>query len=167
MCEAAPTARRKTANPTAVGDVLMPSRRQTGFTYLMLLWWVAISSVLLTALSQNWLIDSRREKEADLLFKGGQIKRAIEAYSKVPLAEGKSTFPTRLEELLEDSRLPMAQRHLRRLWPDPITGGPWGLIKGVDGGIRGVYSTSLKKPLRMNGDATTYAEWRFEAAAGP
>ena len=98
------------------------TRSQAGFTYLMLLWWVAISGVLLTALAQRWTIEAQRQKEMDLLFKGSQIKAAIEAYAKVPVQEGVGRYPAELKDLLEDKRTGAARHHLRRLWLDPITG---------------------------------------------
>ncbi len=62
-------------------------------------------------------------------------------------------------------------RHLRRLYPDPITGkDEWGLVKADDGGIAGVYSTSEAAPLKTGGFAvrdasfegkTKYADWQF------
>jgi type II secretory pathway pseudopilin PulG len=143
----------------------MHVRAQAGFTYLMLLWWVAVSSVLVTALSQTWVIDARREREFDLVFKGEQIRSAIAAYAKAPVAEGTSRLPSRLEDLLQDQRLGKPVHHLRRLWRDPITGGEWGLIKAKDGGITGVFSTSPKAPLRPPENVSAYVEWRFVGAA--
>jgi type II secretory pathway pseudopilin PulG len=144
----------------------MPSHRQGGFTYLMLLWWVAISGVLLAALGQQWLTESRRQKEMELVFRGEQIKAAIQSYyDATPV--GVKTLPTQWDELLEDRRGPRILRHLRQRWPDPITGSPrWGLIKAGPY-LKGVYSLSSKTPLRADSDTQTYRDWRFTAAATP
>ncbi|MBI5924866.1 MAG: type II secretion system protein [Aquabacterium sp.] len=142
------------------------SRSQVGFTYLMLLWWVAISGVLLTALAQRWTVEAQRQKEMDLVFKAGQIKSAIEAYAKVPVHEGAGRYPGQLSDLLEDRRTGSVRHHLRRLWPDPITGQPWGLIRDQEG-IKGVFSLSRKKPMRGPDGVLTFSEWRFEAASNP
>lgn len=140
-------------------------RGQSGFTYLMLLWWVAISGVLLMALSTQWSMDLRRQKEAELLFRGEQIRRAIEAYGKVPVREGVSRLPRQLDDLLLDRRSGESLHHLRRAWPDPITGRAWGLIRDeTTGGILGVYSTSAQVPMKQQSPADRYADWRFEAA---
>lgn len=138
--------------------------QQSGFTYLMLLWWVAISGVMLMALAQRWSIEAQRQKEMELVFRGNQIKRAIEAYAKVPVKEAAaSNYPPSLEDLLEDKRLSDPRHHLRRLWPDPLTGGAWGLIKDKSG-IKGVYSTAGMAPLRAPDGILRFSEWRFEAA---
>lgn len=142
----------------------MPVPRQArsiaGFTYLMLLWWVAVSSVLLAALGQSWAIEARRQREMELVFRGEQIKAALLSYQEASPTLPK-TFPTRLEELLEDRRGTQVKRHLRKLWPDPITGSrQWGLVREGDF-ITGVYSPSDQHPLRAPAGVTRYDEWRF------
>lgn len=142
----------------------MPSpARQSGFTYLMLLWWVAMSGVLLMAISQRWSIESRRQQDMELLFRGEQIRLAIESYAKVPVPAGASPLPARLEDLLEDRRGGATVRHhLRRLWPDPVTrSARWGLVQSKEG-ITGVYSLSKQKPLRAPPGVESYADWRFQ-----
>lgn len=143
---------------------MVRTRSQAGFTYLMLLWWVAISGVMLMALAQRWATESQRQKEMDLAFKGEQIKQAIEAYAKVPVQQGMSRYPAQLKDLLEDKRTGTARHHLRRLWPDPMTGKPWGLVKDQEG-IKGVFSLSQKTPLRGPAGVLAFPDWRFEAAA--
>lgn len=141
-------------------------RRQGGFTYLMLIWWVAISGVMLAALADNWSHAMRRQREAELVFRGEQIRHAIQSYRKVVLPDGSSQWPTQLEDLLEDRRGPKPVRHLRRLWPDPITGqAQWGLIKeGL--GIKGVFSDSPAKPLAPPEGVAEYRQWLFAADNG-
>lgn len=137
---------------------------QAGFTYLMLLWWVAVTSVLLAALGQSWAIEARRQREMELVFRGEQIKAAIQSYRDATPGAVKR-LPTRLEDLLEDARGPTVQRHLRRLWPDPITGSKqWGEVRDGEF-ILGVYSLSQQQPLRAPADVNRYDEWRF--MAGP
>lgn len=141
----------------------MSATIQKGFTYLMLLWWVAISGVLLMALSQSWHIESRRQRDIELQFRGEQIRSAIEAYASVPVSPGASRLPARLEDLLEDTRTGVRKRHLRQLWPDPVTGSPqWGLVRGPNG-ISGVFSTSGMTPVRAPAGIASYKEWRFTA----
>lgn len=142
---------------------MAPTRRrsQTGFTYIMLLWWVALSGLMLAALSQSWVIDARRAREAELIWRGEQFRLAIEAYASVPVADGASRLPTRLEDLLEDRRAGVVQRHLRRIWRDPITGrAQWGLVREGDG-IVGVHSLSPAVPLNPPDGITRYDQWRF------
>ena len=148
-------------------EVRSASRAMAGFTYLMLLWWVAIAGVTAAALSRSWVMDMRREREAELRFRGEQIRLAIESYARVPVAQGASRYPARLEDLLEDSRQGVVVRHLRQLWRDPVRlQGPWGLVREPgrkDGGIQGVYSLSSQVPLHPPQGVTRYAEWRFVA----
>ncbi len=142
----------------------MSSRKQNGFTYLMLLWWVAISGVVLMAISHSWVLEARREREAELIFRGEQIRAALLAYAKVPVADGLSPWPSSLQDLLEDQRSGKIVRHLRQVWPDPITHQPWGLLKDRDG-IHGVYSRSEQAPIHPPDGVEHYRQWLFEAAA--
>lgn len=139
-------------------------RRDAGFTYLMLLWWVAVSSVLLAALGQSWAIEARRQREIELVFRAEQIKAAIVAYREATPTLPK-TLPTRLQDLLVDQRGPAIKHHLRRLWPDPITGSvDWGLLREGDF-IRGVYSPSGQMPLRAPDGILRYDQWLFEVGS--
>jgi hypothetical protein len=80
-------------------------------------------------------------------------------------------FPPTLEALLEDRRFPVPQRHLRRLYIDPMTGNSrWGLVKLPDGRITGVYSLSTGVPMRTTdfpqsvrvaGEGGRYSDWKF------
>lgn len=135
-------------------------------TYLMLLWWVAIGGVVIAALAQGWRVQARRQKDMELAFRARQIAVAIQSYYDAT-PTGPKVLPTSLDQLLEDRRGPALKRHLRQPWPDPITGGPWGLIKSGPG-IRGIYSLSDLKPVRGDPSFRTYKDWRFfMTSAGP
>lgn len=135
--------------------------RTGGFTYLMLLWWVALSGLMLAALAQSWVLDARRAREAELVWRGEQFRQAIEAYASVPVGEGQSQLPRRLEDLLEDRRSGELQRHLKRIWPDPMTGRTeWGLVREGDG-ITGVHSLSTARPLNAPEGVLRYEQWTF------
>lgn len=139
---------------------------QGGFTYLMLVWWVALSGLMLAGLADSWSHAMRRQREAELVFRGEQIRKAIEAYHKVIPPGGVSQWPAQLEDLLEDRRGPLTVRHLRRLWPDPITGqNRWGLVK-EGGGIKGVYSPSTAKPQAPPDGVEQYKQWLFVVPNG-
>ena len=145
------------APPTAAGRPM----RQRGFTYILLLWWVAISGVLLAALGQQWLVESRRQKELELEFRGRQIGLALRAYRDTT-PEGQLSAPANLSELLEDKRGPKPKRHLRQLWPDPITGKPWVLERQGDR-IIAVHSSSNAIAIRPPSGVETYQQWWFDA----
>lgn len=144
----------------------MDPRPARGFTYLMLLWWVAIGSIMLAALGQQWSLESRRQKEIELVFRAEQIRDAIQSYYDATPVEPK-LLPTSIDDLLEDRRGPVLKRHLRQHWTDPITGGKeWGLVMAGPF-LRGVYSTSKQHPLRAPTSIDTYEDWRFESDAMP
>ena len=71
-----------------------------------------------------------------------------------------------LGALLADERTGQVVRHLRQVWPDPMTGQDWGLIRQGQG-IRGVYSVSALTPLRAPKGVARFDEWRFEADPPP
>jgi type II secretory pathway pseudopilin PulG len=146
----------------------MVRREQGGFTYLTVLFIVAILGGGLALVGQMWQTVAKREKEAELLFIGHQYRKAIERYF---LSGPQRQYPRTLEELLKDPRRPGAERYLRKLYPDPVSGRTeWGLVKAPDGGILGVHSLSTDKPLKLAGfklrdagfeRAQTYADWKF------
>jgi type II secretory pathway pseudopilin PulG len=143
--------------------------RDAGFTYIGLLAFIVIMGISLAATGVVFFQESRREKEKQLLFAGGQIRDAISEYYR--RSPGSGRFPQTLEDLLLDQRQPTVQRYLRRVYVDPMTGHPdWELVRGPDGGIRGVHSKSTAKPLKISGfpkdfedfaDRKSYAEWEF------
>ncbi len=140
-----------------------------GFTYLMLLWWVAIGSVMLAALGQQWALERQRQREIEMVFRAQDIQAALLSYH-VPAVPGQpAVWPKRLDDLLEDRRGPVIKRHLRRVWVDPLNPkGNWGLIKdgdAPDAGIKGVYSLAKGVPLRAPGGILRYDAWRFDASS--
>lgn len=149
----------------------MRKHRQGGFTYIGLLLSVAIMGAGLAAAGSVWSVHAQREREAELLFAGDQIRQAIKRYYEdVPQGQ-QHRFPQRLDDLLLDKRWPGTQRHLRRIYLDPMTGSTdWALVPAPGGGILGVHSRSTAAPLKRQGfgrldtafeDATTLADWRF------
>lgn len=146
------------------------ARQHAGFTYVGLLITVAVFGVGLAATGQVWSTAAAREKERELLFIGNQFRNAIMSYHAGTPAGG-IRYPRSLEDLVDDRRMPVVRRHLRRLYPDPITGGEqWGLVPASDGGIAGVFSLSEKAPLKTAGftgadaafeKAERYSDWKF------
>jgi len=145
-------------------------RRQEGFTYIALMIGVAIIGGVLAAIGELSSHAQQREKEAELLFAGHQIREAIGAYYERSPG-GAKAYPKTLEDLLEDKRMPVVQRYLRKVYRDPITGkSEWGVVEGPGGGIMGVYSQSKARPFKSGnfprgdesfGDAKSYMEWKF------
>src|SRR5882762_9298819 len=67
----------------------MVSHRSRGFTYLTVLFIVAILMGGLALVGEVWDTWAKREKEADLLFVGNQYRRAIQLY----VLAGKAQYP--------------------------------------------------------------------------
>jgi len=145
---------------------------QRGFTYLGALFLIVLMGLALAGTGELWSTSSQRAKERELIWVGTQYARALRSYYQAPAA-GVPSYPLELEELLEDHRHPSVRRHLRRLYPDPVTGSAdWGLIRGYEDRIVGVYSRSEREPMKTAGfpprwssfeGATRYADWKFVA----
>ncbi len=117
--------------------------RQRGFTYAAVLAAVVIVGIgaEVTYLSMARIVQA--DREAELLFRGQAYHRAIESYYR---ANG--SYPRALEDLLKDPRFP-SRRHIRVLYEDPMAKGKdWLLIRASDGGIGGVASSSMDKPIK-------------------
>lgn len=144
-----------------------------GFTYIAMLFALAIFGLGLAALGQSWAAVSHRDKEDELLKIVSEYMHAINSYY-VRSPGTPKTFALRLEDLIEDRRFVGTVRHLRRVYRDPMTGqAEWGLIKNASGGIVGIYSLSNKDTLRQQGLTlagsipvlgTHYSDWKFTSA---
>ncbi|MCW5624569.1 MAG: type II secretion system protein [Burkholderiales bacterium] len=146
---------------------------QNGFTYVGVLIMIAVMGLMLAGAGDVWRTNAQREKELQLLFIGNQYREALTSYQRG--SPGAPEYPKTLEDLLEDRRLPMVRRHLRRLYPDPMTGQmDWELVR-VGDRISGIHSRSTGQPFKKAGfdkadegfeDASTYRDWKFAAGAG-
>jgi type II secretory pathway pseudopilin PulG len=140
-----------------------------GFTYLAVLFMLAIMAGGLALIGEMWETSLRRDKEADLVHVGNAYRRAIMLYYEGPPG-GLRRFPRELADLVKDDRYPGTRRYLHKVYPDPVTGGEWALMRAPDGGIMGVYSTAKQTPLRTGvfrladrglAGASSYADWKF------
>lgn len=156
------------------------ARRPAGFTYLWLLFALALGGVALAALGEQALTRQRREREAELRFRGEAIAAALGRYAEATPV-GHLPLPQRLDELLADRRFPQPRRHLRELYVDPFTGrADWEPVLAqaavavaaddaasapLGSGIVGVRSRSQRALLATaNGHATAH-DWVFLAPA--
>ena len=143
----------------------------TGFTYLGVLLLIAVSSVALAATGTVWSSAAQRANERQLLWVGSQYAQALRSYYRA--SPGLAQYPQALADLLDDNRFPEARHHIRRLYPDPITGSDeWGLLRSIDGRITGVHSRSDATPFKRSGFDTQwsgfeglehYSDWQFVA----
>jgi type II secretory pathway pseudopilin PulG len=143
-------------------------RASRGFTYLTVLFIVALLGGGLALAGEMWETSAQRGKEAELLFVGHQYRSAILRYY---LSGPQRQYPRALEDLLKDSRMPETRRYLRRIYADPMSGkAEWGLVKAPDGGILGVHSLSEEPTFKRANfklrdaafaGATKYSDWKF------
>jgi type II secretory pathway pseudopilin PulG len=144
---------------------------QDAFTYITALVFVTVIGISLTTGSAYWSTIIAREKEKELLFRGNEIRRAIESYYNGAPGGGSHQYPASLNDLLKDNRYLATRRYLRKIYKDPLTkDGQWGLITAPGGKVKGVFSTSKAMPLKAGNfsedlkafeNAEKYSEWRF------
>lgn len=145
-------------------------REQNGFTYLAVLFLVALLSIKLATAEVTWHGIQKREKERELLFIGHQFRNAIGLYYERSPGTVKK-YPEKLEDLLADSRYLSIQRHLRKIYIDPMTlQAKWGIVRAPEGGIMGIYSLSDNPAMKtakftyedrdLDGK-TRYSDWKF------
>src|SRR3712207_9221982 len=85
---------------------------QDGFTLAGALILIGVLGAGMAAYGELASHAAQREKEQELLFVGHQFRQAIGAYyERTPGAVKR--YPPTLEDLLQDKRLPTAQRYLR------------------------------------------------------
>jgi len=144
---------------------------QAGISLVMVLMMLSLLGLSAAMAGSSWTHLSRRAREADLLWKGSQIRAAIGSYYSKSHGQGAGKiYPSQLEYLLKDPRFLQTTRHLRRLYADPMTGGEWELIKDPGGRIKGVRSTLAEEPFKQSGfteenrdfeGRNLYTEWEF------
>lgn len=126
---------------------------------------LAAAGILMSAALPVWSQAARREREAELVFRGEQYARAVALYQRTYAG----AFPPDVETLLEE-------RFLRRQYRDPmVEHGEFRILHESDaddlrGGIIGVVSSSSETSLRIYNGATRYDQWIFlytEASGAP
>ena len=144
---------------------------QRGGVLLFLLVAVTILGLSAGIAGSTWTSIVQRSKEADLLWRGNQIRAAIGSYYETPGAPGTPLqYPQSIDDLLQDNRSLKVRRHLRKPYIDPMTGEDWEWIKAPQGGLQGVRSTSKKTPFKKDGFSEDnkkfvgmwqYRDWEF------
>lgn len=144
--------------------------RQAGFSYVLVMFAVAILAIMAVRLLNVSATNEQRAREADLLYVGNAYREAIGVFYENTPGTVKR-YPEKLDDLLQDPRTTTLQRHLRKLYRDPITSdAQWGLVLGDDERITGVYSLSHKQPIKTGGfakvlagfgEAKEYRDWHF------
>ena len=125
--------------------------KQSGFTFLWTLLLIAMMGVGLTVVVEFHTTALQRDKEKELLSIGHQFRLALQRYYEVQIPGSKFDYPTTMDSLVKDSRIPGLHRHLRKIFIDPITGkSEWGLII-MGGRIVGIHSLSDQMPIKQDG----------------
>ena len=152
---------------------MTPQRRsEAGYTYLMLLFGVAAMGLAAATAAESWGMLAQRERERELLFAGNQYREALRRYYEA-IPDAVQRHPAKLEDLLQDTRFAGMRRHLRQLYPDPMTGqADWVLLRRGER-IVGVHSRATGRPIKRDGfekrdadfaGAASYGDWKFVAA---
>lgn len=147
----------------------------SGYAMVALLVAMSIMAVMLGLALPVWQTAIRREREAELVFRGEQYVQAIRLFQR----RYAGTFPPNVDVLVK-------QRFLRRRYQDPITGSDFQAVYGGTrtttgdaraggalpptsfsgrGGIIGVVSRSTEASLRLYNGRGRYNEWSFVATA--
>ncbi len=140
-------------------------RGARGLVLLTLLIALILVSVALMGALDVWALQRKRLQEEELLFVGNQYRLAIQRYYQAG-----RTLPASVDDLLEDKRFPVPLHHLRRAYPDPVTGkNDWLFLHDGDR-IYGVQSSSAAQTIKHANfprryadfaNAKTYGEWQF------
>ncbi|MDD2852084.1 MAG: type II secretion system protein [Desulfuromonadaceae bacterium] len=128
---------------------------QSGFTFLMVVFMVVIVGILSAFTGKSWTTIVKREREKELIFRGSQIKEAIENWNNpkytVPGVPPRSAIPplNDLADLLKDPKVRYLPQHysvlvenrdpkcapdcgkILKVYQDPMTGGPWTVLRGT------------------------------------
>ena len=92
-----------------------------GYVLLGVMIGIALLGIGLSGAGALWSQVLKRDREAELVFRGEAVARAIERYQR----DRPGSLPETLEELVEG-------RYLRRAWSDPMTGQPFVLLRAED-----------------------------------
>ncbi len=139
------------------------TQQQRGVVLLAVLIFVLVTTLGASSLVQMHQTQTQRDKEEQLLFVGDQYRRAIASYyNTIPPGAARS-LPKALEDLVTDDRFPTPLHHLRRMYPDPMTGqADWQLVR-EGAGIVGIRSLSSRATLKKSGFSKDYTHFEEKA----
>lgn len=147
-----------------------------GFTLIGVVVVLALVMLGLSIAGPAWSQQQQRDRERQLLRIGALYAQAIADYHDSSPGSLKQ-YPETLQALLLDTRFVGVRRHLRTLYADPMDPArPWGLLRGADGRIVGVFSTAPGVPVAQGAldlgavqlpPAKQYADWKFIAKVNP
>ncbi len=141
---------------------------RNGFTFLTAIFMVMLIGIMLGLTGQSWKAIMKREREKELLFRGSQIKEAIENWydpnysvSGVKSPAGKQLMdlkdllsnphtltplrylPQSYETKLDDKNPKCAPDCAKiKLYQDPMTGKEWTIVRGSRVGNAGEFTVN-------------------------
>lgn len=135
---------------------------QAGFTYVAMLVMVTVMGIMMSQAAISWKMLIQRSKEEELIFRGMQVRSALQRYyygreiavkTELKPADteraNKKPSPKELKDLLEDPTSTEKRRYLRPFaLVDPMTGEDWDKIMGAGDRIIGVKSKSKLEPIK-------------------
>ena len=120
-------------------------RDSAGYVLFGVLIGITLLGVGLSAAVTLWSQVLQRDREAELLFRGEAIIRALERFQQ----DRPGTLPETLEELVEG-------KYLRRAWLDPMTGRSFRILHAEDALATGASGSGLARGGRAgSGPAPT------------
>ena len=126
-------------------------RGQDGYALSLVIFLLALIAIASVAAAPNVIINGRREKEQEMIWRGKQYVRGIRLYVRYYQMHGGTTrFPTSMEDLTKNK---VGLRFMRQAYKDPVNtvDGSWRMIYvGPNGQLIG----SLKsRPLGPDGQS--------------
>jgi len=100
-----------------------PESAEAGYAMAALLVGLSVMAVLMTMAMPVWTTFNKREREAELIWRGEQYARAIGLFQR----KYANTYPPNVDVLVE-------QKFLRRKYKDPITNEDFQMIPAGAGG---------------------------------
>lgn len=137
-----------------------PAGGEAGYTLVGLLVAVAVVNIALAVVVTSWRTVDTRAREAELIWRGEQIARAIACHGATEATEPLEN----LEQLVESNCL-------RRLYGDPMTrDGKWRILRQIDltdGTIAALQGQPLLQLDGTTATATSGAMGALGSAAAP
>jgi hypothetical protein len=175
-------------------------RSSAGFTFIGALVMVVILGIVAARAVVVWKTALQREKETELIFRGMQYMNGLRRWywpKGIPTAQAAPgttpapgtapsypnglpagvAGPKELKDLLKGSGASPTPC-IRKLFKDPMTGKEFEPIKGLDGRIVGVRSTSAAAPIKQANfpfdldpsdfeGKNSYKDWLFDCTHWP
>lgn len=147
-----------------------------GFTYIFALVMVVILGIMSAQAAGVWKTVVQREKEAELLFRGTQVRNALQRYywgktvktvAEIPKPPPVKPNLNELKDLLKDPSSLETKRYLRpSSLIDPMTGKDWKTV--IDPNTKkiiGVASSSEVEPIKQGNFPPELEPGDFEGKA--